>query len=821
MKEKDPLGPFLTSIAAPLKWTLVFLWIERLGAALWPLASLALMVMAALAFGAARLLTLDALWIALLALVAGALAGAFYARRHMSRPTQAEALARLDASLRDAPLAALLDAQAIGTDDPDSAAVWAAHRARMAQRIGTLRPRAPKLRLASADPYALRHIALTAAALALLFAPPLPPMGLGGWGQSGAETAGPMWEAWATPPAYTGKAALYLADQPEDTPLVLPMGTRLDLRLYGAAGDVILDETISARTDATQLAQSQQSFDLMQSGRLNFQGRGGRDFDIIAQPDAPPRISPSGEVVLRPEGRFALPYQAQDDYGITKGQAKIALDLAKAPRLFGLALPPDDEALSVTLDLALPRRGPRDQIKAELLDDLSKSVLAHMPVTITLLVSDGAGQSASAPPVSAILPAKRFFDPLAAAVIEMRRDMLWARANAPRAAQILKAISHAPTGFVRNERAYLRLRAVIAALDANSGALDVAGRDALAEEMWQIALLIEEGDLTSAQERLRRAQDRLDEAIRKGASPQEIDELMQEMRDALQSYLRQLAEDSRERGDQTSQNQDGAGISQDQLQQLLDRLQQLMEEGKTAEAAELMQRLRELMENMQVTQGQGSGDGPAGPSGQAMRQLGDTLRGQQSLSDDAFRDMQQGQADQDDSSQNGGDLAQRQQELRDQLQQLQENGQLPGNDSAQGQSGRQALDDAARAMKRAEEALREGDLPSALDGQAEALQALRESINDLGEALAQEQGEAQGNPSEFGQSMGEEDPRGRDPLGRQAGNALRHGSDENLLGGEDVYRRAEELLEEIRRRSGEGARPEEERNYLKRLLDLF
>ena len=30
-----------------------------------------------------------------------------------------------------------------------------------------------------------------------------------------------------------------------------------------------------------------------------------------------------------------------------------------------------------------------------------------------------------------------------------------------------------------------------------------------------------------------------------------------------------------------------------------------------------------------------------------------------------------------------------------------------------------------------------------------------------------------------------------------------------------------ELLDEIRRRSGETARPEEERNYLKRLLDRF
>jgi len=65
-----------------------------------------------------------------------------------------------------------------------------------------------------------------------------------------------------------------------------------------------------------------------------------------------------------------------------------------------------------------------------------------------------------------------------------------------------------------------------------------------------------------------------------------------------------------------------------------------------------------------------------------------------------------------------------------------------------------------------------------------------------------------------------QDPNGtRDPLGRE--NSARIGSDKNLLQGEDVYRRAQELLDEIRKRSGDQARPEGERNYLKRLLDLF
>ena len=105
-----------------------------------------------------------------------------------------------------------------------------------------------------------------------------------------------------------------------------------------------------------------------------------------------------------------------------------------------------------------------------------------------------------------------------------------------------------------------------------------------------------------------------------------------------------------------------------------------------------------------------------------------------------------------------------------------------------------------------------------MDRQAEALEALRNGIGDLNDALAEQQQQENGdNGTQFGQ----DDPNGRDPLGRNTGNALRNGSDENLLQGEDVYRRADELLGEIRRRAGDQTRPENERGYLKRLLDLF
>ena len=51
--------------------------------------------------------------------------------------------------------------------------------------------------------------------------------------------------------------------------------------------------------------------------------------------------------------------------------------------------------------------------------DLSRHPWANLPVTILYRVSDGIGQSTEAPPVRIDLPGRRFFDPTAAALIEL------------------------------------------------------------------------------------------------------------------------------------------------------------------------------------------------------------------------------------------------------------------------------------------------------------------------------------------------------------------------------------------------------------------
>lgn len=825
-----------------LRWqvrlTWAGLWAERLTRAFWPVWTVVLAVYAVLALGLAD--GLPQVWFSGLAAAAVVLALGFLWRglRGFTPPRHIEAMARLDATMPGRPLAALADTQAIGAADPGSAAVWAAHVARMSARAANARAPAPDLNLTRRDPYALRYLALHLALIALIFGSASRMAGLTGFGPQGAQAlaAGPVWEGWIRPPPYTGKPALYLNDITAPA-LELPQGSRVVLRFYGEPGALGVTESVSDAPLAQDAAQGAE-FTVTRHGRIEITGPTGRGWDVGVLRDLPPTVRVVAPPERESDGSMKVPFEAADDFGVVAGQAVITLDLAAVDRRHGLTADPEPRE-AITLDLPLPFTGTRTEIAETLLDDLSKHPFANLPVQIRLTAQDAPGQAGQSDPLATELPGKRFFDPLAAAVAEARRDILWTLLNAPRSAQVLRAVTHLPENFVRNERAFLRLRVAIRQME---GDLTPEARDTLADELWDIALLLEQGDLASALERLKRAQDRLDEAMKNGASESEIAELMQELRDALDNYMRQLAEESERDPDQQMSDMQGMQMSGDQLQQLLDKLQELMEQGRMAEAQELMEMLRQLMENMQVTQGQG---GQGGEGQGRMRDLADTLREQQGLSDEAFRDLQggqqpgqqpgqqgeqgqgqqpgqrpgQGQGEGADGEGGERSLADRQRDLRNRLRALGQS-ELPGDGTERGQSGRRSLDRAQRSMDGAEQALREGDLPRALDRQAEAMEALREGMRDFGEALAQEQRENGGQGD--GERFGNADPTGRrDPLGRQPGQMGRIGTDEEMLQGEDPYRRALDLLQELRRRSGDLGRTEEERDYLRRLLDQF
>ncbi len=823
---------------------------ERVWRAFWPFFSILMASLAALMLGLQDLVTVETVWIVGSLVVLGLLAALGLGAQRFHMPTRAEALMRLDETLPGRPIQALMDDQAIGARDADSVALWQAHQSRMARRVAQAQPVKPDLRLADRDPYALRYSALLALVIAALFGS-FWRIGSVAEMTPGAAMAdqGPSWEGWVEPPRYTGLPTLYLADQSDPT-LSIPQGSRITLRFYGEVGAHSLTETTTP-LGAEGATAPEQEFVADRSGLLKIGGPSGREWTLDVIADVPPEIAVADIATAEAGGHMKLPYAAGDDYGVQSGTATIELDLASVDRRYGLTSEPEPREV-ISVELPMPITGDRTDFIEDFIEDFSEHPWAHLPVKITLSARDAADQETQSEPYMTALPARRFFDPLAAAIIEQRRDLLWTRENATRVAQVLRAVSHLPEDLFRSDTAYLRLRVTLRRLETfTEYDLKPKQQAEIAQSLWDLAVLIEEGTLADALERMRRAQERLTEAMQNGATDEEIAELMQELREATQDYMRQLqrlAQENDGQDGQQGQNGESMQMTQDDLQRMMDRIQELMEQGRMAEAQQALEEFQQMMENMRVTQGQGQGQQSEGQ--QAMEGLAETLREQQGLSDQAFRDLQeqfnpgaqagenqgnegrnggqgrgdshegqggQGQgSDQAGEGQQGdGSLADRQQALRDELGRQQQN--LPGTGTPEGEAARDALGRAGRAMDEAEQALRGDDLAEAIDRQSEAMEALREGMRSLGEALAQNQ---QNQPGQ-GAQEGDMQANSRDPLGRSPGASGSISTDDNLLQGEDVYRRARELLDEIRRRTGESDRPEIELEYLKRLLERF
>lgn len=826
----------------PIKTALRRTWAgmlaEQVARCFWPVWALVLLLAAALGLGVQDAISPAAATGAALGFAVALLVALFMGVRRFDWPTRSDALHRLDASMPGRPLAALADSQAVGAADPASAFVWQAHLRRMAEQVARARAVVPDLNLARFDPFALRYAALTGFVVAVAFGAPGRVSELPQIAQlpSRAEAValGPSWEAWVQPPAYTGRPSLYL-NEVDRTALQIPQGSRVTTRFYGQPGVMTLSETVSDRVDADP-ADVAQEFEVLQSGGLSVRGPAGRDWEVTVLVDQPPSIALTGSIARERGGAMRQDFQASDDYGVTGGVAQIALDLDRVDRRFGLSLPPEGRQ-AVEVPLPLPVSGSRADVTESLIDDFSQHPWANLPVTLRLTALDARDQAGETRAASVILPGRRFFEPLAASVIEMRRDLLWNVENAPRVLQLMRAASHRPDDVFRSEEMLPRFRAVQDVLEASlttspDARLDPDTRDEIAELLWDLAVLLEDGELADAAERLRRAQERLDEAVRNGADASEIAELMDELREALQDYMQQLAEQPRERGETQPMDGEQMEITQDQIQELLDRIQELMEEGRMDEAAELLAQLQALLENMQVTEGQGQG-GQGQPGGEAMQGLGDALRDQQDLSDDTFRELQDqfndgeqsgdGEPQAEGSEPGGGDrdtteeLADRQRALRDMLrdQQLQP---LPGEGTAEGEAALQQLERAERAMRDAEEALRDGDTGGALDRQSEALDAMRQGLQEMDRAMSQDaRDQAEGGESQADGGRAD----GQDPLGRDSTARGQVGTEQDMLQGDDIQRRARDILDEIRRRSAELGRPDAELDYLRRLLDRF
>ncbi len=804
----------------------------------------------------------------------------------LRRPGARDVLTRLDrdAKASHRPASSLADSLANDHGDSATQALWAAHRARLEREVEAIRVSPPAPGMAARDPYALRFgVAMLAFAAAVVAGPEMYGRFVAAfdWRSDEAVTAvtESRIDAWIDPPPYAGQPPLVVdfktADPrtltvPEDSVLVVRgdpavVGTRVDggitpleqkteTKAASASGE---KSTVPANpppaSAAAASAPTEKRWTIHGSGKATIL-RGGRPVAVAVlavTPAGNPSIVSTEDPRANLTGTLTLAYKTQDRFGLASARA----DFSRPPEGPGPAArtlaPPPQAALTLP-----PTANGVGDGHATL--DLSEHPWAGAKVTMRLSAVSISGKTGDSGPIEVTLPQRMFHNPLARALVEQRRNLILDPDHASKpVGMALSGLSIAPELFDTPANIYLGLKQAKTSLEhAHSDAdlLDVAAL------LWAMAQQLENGDASKAERDLRAAEQALREALQRGASDEEIKKLMEQLREAANRFMSEMARNSPDR------NPEDQNVQSKDMDKMMDQMEDAARNGSREDAQAMLDQMQEMFENMRSAQ-----DDKESPADREMRkQIGELeklLRDQQALRDDTFRSDQkerahkrarrsqsspdqqdsQGQPDQDgsnapDQGDNDSDqddkqgqeqadkgqpqLGDRQQELRDRLAELQR--QL----KSLGMKGEKGFDDAQGDMKEAEGDLKGGQgkgdksgqggpggKGAAVDAQGRALQALRDGAQGLQKQMdGQGKGKGKGGKGTYvGRRSRPGEMPGDDPLGRGA-EGEKGREDGPLKQSAGAAERARRVIEELRRRLADPNRPVDERDYLERLM---
>ena len=464
-------------------------------------------------------------------------------------PSREAGLSRLDrgTGIRHRPATALTDT--LATQDPVALALWQAQRERTLASLKRIRAGLPSPRLAIHDPWALR--ALVVVMMVATYIAAGDERGLrvaAAFDWNGVlAPANVRVDAWVTPPLYTGKPPIILSAANKDAaapaagPLPVPAGSTLIVRSSGGTLDVVAGGgvTEAVPTEQAPKGTNERHFTIAGDGTAHVRAPSGQpQWSFSATADRAPAISLAKDPERQARGSLQMSYKIEDDYGVTEAQARFAArpgDAAKGaaePRpLFGAP------QFSLVLPNARTRNGVGQTVK-----DLSEDPYAGADVTLTLTAKDEAGNEGKSEPFNMRLPERLFTKPLARALIEQRRILALDANQNGQVYAALDALMIAPDLFTPEAGQYLGLYSVARQLEA--ARTDDALREVVAS-LWALAVTIEDGNITDVDKALRAAQEALKQALERGASDEEIKKLTENLRAALDNFMRQLAEQLR------------------------------------------------------------------------------------------------------------------------------------------------------------------------------------------------------------------------------------------------------------------------------------
>ena len=218
---------------------------------------------------------------------------------------------------------------------------------------------------------------------------------------------------------------------------------------------------------------------------------------------------------------------------------------------------------------------------------------------MTLVARDEAANEGVSEPFEFRLPERPFSKPMARALIEQRRVLALDADAQAQVLTALDALTIAPERFNMETNVYLGMRSIfwqLARAKTDDQLRDVVAR------MWDMAVNIEDGNVSDAEQALRAAEEALRQALERGASDEEIKKLTDHLRAALDKFLQALAEQMRKNPQQLARPLDPntRQVRPQDLNSMIDRLEQMARSGAKDAAKRLLQELQSMLENLQM-----------------------------------------------------------------------------------------------------------------------------------------------------------------------------------------------------------------------------
>lgn len=785
------------------------LLLERLWQVAWPaLTLLALLIALALldVFSALPV------WLHIALLLAFLLGLGLAVRRavlHFQRPQFLEVRRRLEENSGQPhrPLTTLGDNLMAGQGNRQSEALWQTHLEQVRDRLARIPVGAPRPILAKADPYGLSAVVGLLLVIGLV---------VGGWNWQerfqrafiaqitvpGSDAA--SLDAWINPPKYTRLPPVFL-DPDKKEPLTVVAGSTLLAHAQSSAQPSL--EIDGQSLPFENFSRDAYKIEQVIAGGKNISVEAGGTvlaaWPINLVADMPPMIAFADPPQRTERMSLRLSYEGSDDFGVT-GLA------ARVNRIDKPDLAP------VELELLLPGGDPT-QVEGVSFHDLTAHPWAGLAVEIQLVAVDALGQESVSAPARSVLPERVFNHPIARELVALRKELTLDPDNRYPIVRSLRQIANRPLEYHNDFLVALALNSATGRLINNEQSSAVPEVQDL---LWNTALHIEEGELALAESDLRAAQQALLDALSKGADQAEIEQLMDELQNAMDNFLNSLADQLQAKMNSGQQDQgppDGPTLDSQDLKDMIDKARELAQNGARDAARDLLSQLQEMLENLQAQPFAQMMDQAQQQASEMMRDMEHMLDRQKQLMDRSHRRSRernpsdsQRNAQQQDSQNDAMDQEQLRKELGEMMRQLSDMmGDLP-----------QSLGRAETEMRSARDSLEKNNSAGAVPPQGRSLDYLQQGMQSMAESFMQMFDSAQGKGSGTVGSRPGQSPSG-DPLGRDTGYGRKEAIEGVEIPDEMDLLRSREILQELRRRRGEFQRPPVELDYIDRLLHQF